>query len=113
MGILFRNFPFINRNLFIHDAIGTFLRKFAFVIILLRAGLGLDGKALMELKVRNYLQKLIKSLNIFRVLVYYWHFYRVLLKLSRWHLHHGSFLKLIFHSDFFWGKFFLWQKLKI
>uniref|UniRef100_A0A914QDD9 Cation/H+ exchanger domain-containing protein n=1 Tax=Panagrolaimus davidi TaxID=227884 RepID=A0A914QDD9_9BILA len=50
LGILFRNISIINRNLFINDAIGSLLRKFAFLIILLRAGLGLDAKALMELK---------------------------------------------------------------
>uniref|UniRef100_A0AC34GZ28 Cation/H+ exchanger domain-containing protein n=1 Tax=Panagrolaimus sp. ES5 TaxID=591445 RepID=A0AC34GZ28_9BILA len=50
LGILFRNVPIFHRNFFVNETVASFLRKCAFIIILLRAGLGLDPKALKKLK---------------------------------------------------------------
>uniref|UniRef100_A0A914EMY8 Cation/H+ exchanger domain-containing protein n=1 Tax=Acrobeloides nanus TaxID=290746 RepID=A0A914EMY8_9BILA len=50
IGLLIRNLDFLYVYFKIIPEVGTFLRKFAFLIILLRAGLGLDPDALKRLK---------------------------------------------------------------
>ena len=51
IGIVFRNcYPF-DRAIGFPDSVSTIIRSLAFLIILLRAGLGLDSKALIKLKV--------------------------------------------------------------
>jgi hypothetical protein len=51
VGIIFRNTSPIAAVIGVDKLWGGTIRKLAFVIILLRGGLGLDGKALAKLKV--------------------------------------------------------------
>lgn len=50
-GIILKNCPPFDSKIGFPDKISTIIRSFAFLIILLRAGLGLDSKALLKLKV--------------------------------------------------------------
>ncbi|KAE9548239.1 hypothetical protein FO519_008547 [Halicephalobus sp. NKZ332] len=50
IGIVFRNCGPFDRKMGFPDSVSTVIRSLAFLVILLRAGLGLDSKALIKLK---------------------------------------------------------------
>lgn len=51
-GLMLQNVGSFPVHFAFESSAGTFLRKFAFLVILLRAGLGLDGNGLRKLNVR-------------------------------------------------------------
>ncbi|TKR94104.1 hypothetical protein L596_008435 [Steinernema carpocapsae] len=50
IGIALRNIGGVSDVLFVENSVGIFIRKFAFVVILLRGGLGLDAGTLRRMK---------------------------------------------------------------
>uniref|UniRef100_A0A1I8AI17 Na_H_Exchanger domain-containing protein n=1 Tax=Steinernema glaseri TaxID=37863 RepID=A0A1I8AI17_9BILA len=50
VGIVLRNMETTVSVLYVDNSVGVFLRKFAFLVILLRGGMGLDARTLMRMK---------------------------------------------------------------
>ncbi|KAK0428981.1 hypothetical protein QR680_011120 [Steinernema hermaphroditum] len=50
VGIVLKNIAATSEVLYVENSVGIFIRKFAFLVILLRGGMGLDARTLMRMK---------------------------------------------------------------